>query len=307
MAHEIFISYCNRDETKALYVQRILHDNGYESWIAPSGIKGGEVWTDKLRDAIAASRLIVVLISGASAKSRHIPRELQLADEGRIPILPVRIEPVPIPKNIAYLLTGIEHIDFDARALVQAVDHSLRTRRRVPINIPLAEPTGVESGETEDDPYAVQKLYMISNPTSPLHFLRECPSIRRSQFEILDVAGDGDLLAHVLEQKRAPCISCLRKLREPREGHGTLLFEIYQFQAHTDRLVDSREGLAGYFARETVIPLNTIQEIAPRTLTSLVTGRAILGVKHESGEFGVSFRNEAERDAALDILGPLLS
>jgi hypothetical protein len=307
MAHDIFISYCNRDEAKARFVQRILEDNGYECWIAPSGIKGGDVWTDKLRDAIAASRLMVVLISGASAKSRHIPRELQLADQGRIPLLPVRIEPVEIPKNIEYLLTGVEHIDFDSRELVEAVDLKLHTRRRVPINIPPAEVPQAEPGEAGDDPYAVQKLYVVSKPSSPLHFVRECPSIRRSQFEILDVARDGDLLMHVLGLRRPPCIQCLRKFRERREGHGTLIFEVYQFEAHVDRLVDIREGLMGIGARETVVPLNTIREIVPRKFASAFTGSAIIGFKHDSGEFDVSFRNNEERDAALDILGPLLT
>jgi hypothetical protein len=307
MAHEIFISYCNRDEAKARFVQRTLEDNGYECWIAPGEIKGGDVWPDKLRDAIATSRLMVVLISSASSKSRHIPRELQLADQQRIPVLPVRIEPVGIPKNIEYLLTGIQHIDFNARELVESVDHKLQTRRRIPINIPTTEVPQAEPSEAGDDPYAVQKLYLVSKPSSPLHFVRDCPSIRRSQFEILDVAGDGDLLMHVLGQRRPPCVSCLRKIRERREGHGTLIFEVYQFEAHVDRLVDIREGLMGFGARETVVPLNTIREIAPREWASAFTGSAIIGVKHDSGEFDVSFSNNEERDAALDILGPFLT
>jgi hypothetical protein len=63
----------------------------------------------------------------------------------------------------------------------------------------------------------------------------------------------------------------------------------------------------GFGARETVVPLNTIREIAPREWASAFTGSAIIGVKHDSGEFDVSFSNNEERDAALDILGPFLT
>ena len=292
MPHDIFISFSTADEAAATQVRTVLEHNGYKCWFAPDSIKGGDEWPNAIVDGIARARLMLVLLSQAACKSRHVLRELQLADERGIRVLPVRLEPIPSATQ-PYSLTGIQQIDHDPRALVDAVDALLKKKRRSPVNLPPRP--GSRGKKARGVAFAIERLYLVPNPDSPLHVLRECPSLRRANFNIEDVAPNGDLLQLALEFGKPPCIPCLRMLRDRAEPNATLVFATEDFEAHTDRLVNHVD--------QEFLALNEVTDIVP-TMLPVITGET-LRVMFAEGEFQVLFEDAAHKNAALDILNAL--
>jgi hypothetical protein len=79
MAHNVFISYVGEDGKVAEIVRRTLEDEGIKCWIAPRGVPIGTNYEDAIIDGIAASRVMILIISKSSNKSPHVKREIQNA------------------------------------------------------------------------------------------------------------------------------------------------------------------------------------------------------------------------------------
>lgn len=90
--HDLFISYSARDRDRAEAVCAALERDGLRCWIAPRDGIAGVSYAKCLVDAIAASRLVLLLFSRAANRSEAVLNELELAASRGIPVLPLRIE-----------------------------------------------------------------------------------------------------------------------------------------------------------------------------------------------------------------------
>jgi hypothetical protein len=108
MAHDVFVSYSQKDKSTADAVVARLEQDGSRCWIAPRDILPGTSWGDAIAEAIAASRVMVLVLSANSNRSRQVIREVERAVAGDVVILPFRIEPVDPTGAMAYFL-GTEH------------------------------------------------------------------------------------------------------------------------------------------------------------------------------------------------------
>lgn len=123
MAHDVFISYSTKDKTIAEVMCATLESKGIRCWIAPRDIVPGRDWTESIIDAIASSRVMVLLFSSNSNESPDVKREVDSAVNEQIIIIPFRIENVSLSKSLQYYLRTTHWLD----ALTPPIEKHLQT------------------------------------------------------------------------------------------------------------------------------------------------------------------------------------
>ena len=104
MTHEVFISHSHKDKVIADGVCANLEAAGIRCWIAPRDITPGVDWPTAILRAINVSRIMVLVFSAHSNTSDDVSRELILAANKKLVIVPFRIENVePEPGKQYYL------------------------------------------------------------------------------------------------------------------------------------------------------------------------------------------------------------
>jgi hypothetical protein len=147
MAHDVFISYATAQKSLASQLTEQLEANQIKCWIAPRNILSGTVWVEAIMAAIRSSRLMLVLISAEANKSQQVPREVRQAADNNIPILPVRIEDVPLSPGLWYWLGDTHWYDAFDRAAIQRYDELTDT-----VKILLSGGSVAEVATTADTP-----------------------------------------------------------------------------------------------------------------------------------------------------------
>ena len=94
MGHEVFISHSAADKDIANRVVATLEDGGVRCWVAPRDIRPGDTWGGSILKAIQSSQLMVIIFSSKSNKSQQVMREVELAVERNVVVLPFRVEDV---------------------------------------------------------------------------------------------------------------------------------------------------------------------------------------------------------------------
>jgi hypothetical protein len=111
MKAAVFISYALSDAATADQVRQILHDSGISSWVAPRDAQPGETWVESIDSAISEVKAIVLVFSSAANTSRHVARELQLAEAADIRTLYLRIDEAEPSGNLRYFLARAQRLD----------------------------------------------------------------------------------------------------------------------------------------------------------------------------------------------------
>lgn len=138
MAHEVFISYSKKDGAVAEAVCAELEANGIQCWMAPRNIVSGTKYSQSIINGITESQLMVVVYSSNANESNHVVAEIDRAYNKRIPIIPYRIEDVPLSSDLEYYLSTSQWLDaFDGQTkqhlqrLVETVRLLLKENRQL--------------------------------------------------------------------------------------------------------------------------------------------------------------------------------
>ncbi|MGJ7511545.1 TIR domain-containing protein [Variovorax sp. GT1P44] len=111
MAHDVFISYSSEDKAAADAVCAILESNGVRCWIAPRDIMPGADWGESIVRSIRECRLLLLVFSTSANKSKQIKREIEVAADGGVTIVPLRIENIAPTESFKYFLGNIHWMD----------------------------------------------------------------------------------------------------------------------------------------------------------------------------------------------------
>ncbi len=119
---DIFISYSRKDSAHAEQLAELLVSAGLTCWIDKRGIEAATSWSGEITKAITECMAFVVMLSPNSIASSNVRKEVSLASERQKKILPLDLEPVELPDDLAYHLAGIQrapmtNIDAVIRAL----------------------------------------------------------------------------------------------------------------------------------------------------------------------------------------------
>jgi flagellar basal body-associated protein FliL len=94
MNYDVFISYCSEDKKIADALVHHLEAKEIRCWIDHRDLLPGFSWREGIIEALEGSPgiVMVLLFSSASNKSRQVIKEISMADEENILVIPVRIE-----------------------------------------------------------------------------------------------------------------------------------------------------------------------------------------------------------------------
>ena len=111
MAHDVFISHSTEDKPAADAICAILEENGVRCWIAPRDIMPGADWGESIVNGIRTSRVLLLVFSTNANKSKQIKREVEIAADGGLTIVPLRIENILPTESFKYFLGNIHWLD----------------------------------------------------------------------------------------------------------------------------------------------------------------------------------------------------
>ena len=122
MEKRIFISHSSKDAQTATIICDALESNGMKCWIAPRDIPYGQEWAGEISKAITNSSAFLFLSSGNSNASGQVSREIQLAIENQVPIIPIRLDGSEYSDTNKYYLATIHCMfQYDASKVAKLV------------------------------------------------------------------------------------------------------------------------------------------------------------------------------------------
>jgi formylglycine-generating enzyme required for sulfatase activity/dienelactone hydrolase len=111
MAHDVFISYSHKDKNVADAVCSILENNGIRCWLAPRDITPGAPFAEAIIDGIKGSKVFVLIYSSNSNHSQQVIKEVDRAVHHSLAIIPLRLEDIPMSKQLEYYVSDVHWLD----------------------------------------------------------------------------------------------------------------------------------------------------------------------------------------------------
>ena len=111
MTAPIFVSYASKDKEVALALCHALENRGSRCWISIRDIGPGENFQVAIPRAIHDAKVMVLVFSAESNNSNEVKKELALAGQNRLIVIPVRVEDVAPGDAFAYELATHQWID----------------------------------------------------------------------------------------------------------------------------------------------------------------------------------------------------
>ena len=99
---EVFLSYSQPDIDVAQELVSRVEAYGIECWIAPRDVQTGADRVGAIVNAIFTARVMVLVFSASATCSPQLRREVKLAEDWGVRVLPFRIADVPPSKTFEY-------------------------------------------------------------------------------------------------------------------------------------------------------------------------------------------------------------
>src|SRR5271154_1467133 len=111
MRAEVFVSYSQPDRSQAFEIVAQLEASGIKVWVAPRDIAPSAEWAAEIIEAIGASKIMVLVFSGASNSSPQVRREVERAVHRQGPIPTGRVEGGRATKSMEFFLSAQHGLD----------------------------------------------------------------------------------------------------------------------------------------------------------------------------------------------------
>lgn len=112
---QVFLSHASEDVAVARQVAGALRAGGIAVWIAPESILPGQAYNEAIVAGLRDSDTFAILVSKASNASKHVAREVGLADSQGKRIIPIRIENVQPSDGLTYYLSMPQWVEWHAQ------------------------------------------------------------------------------------------------------------------------------------------------------------------------------------------------
>ncbi len=111
MGYDAFISFSSKDSIAADKLRHGLELRGLTCWISSRDVAPGADFADSIVKALETSSVMVLVFSANANNSDEVKKELVLAGEYKMPVMPVRIENVLPSGAFRYQLTIRQYLD----------------------------------------------------------------------------------------------------------------------------------------------------------------------------------------------------
>jgi hypothetical protein len=95
MPHDVFINHSTAGKLTAYAICSELESIGIRCWILPRDLNIGIAWDQSIANAIKCCRLMIVVLSDYASRSDRIERQLELAFNHSVIVIPFKTEPEP--------------------------------------------------------------------------------------------------------------------------------------------------------------------------------------------------------------------
>lgn len=124
---EVFVSYASRNRRQAEELAAQLESAGVTIWRDQKTILGGENYGPKIVQGIKNCKVLLLLCTAASMRSKNVKQEIQLAWRYDRPYLPLLGEPMTnYPEQLEYWLEGCQWIEVLDRPAEHWLPHTLQ-------------------------------------------------------------------------------------------------------------------------------------------------------------------------------------
>jgi adenylate cyclase len=145
---EVFISYSREDKDRVLGLVEKLRAAGVPLWIDRSGIDAAAQWGEQIVHALESAKVLLLMVSGSAVRSHNVAKEVVLISERKGNILPVYLEPTPIPASLKYQLAGIQHIEYFNADPEDGLQSILQSLERIGVTITPPQSAKLPESET---------------------------------------------------------------------------------------------------------------------------------------------------------------
>lgn len=114
MNANIFISFASQDRKVAMTLCSALESRGFRCWISARDIQPGENFQSAIVRAIRQAKIMLLVFTSNSNNSEEMNKELALASQSKLIVVPLRIEDVTPNDAFAYEFATRQWIDFFA-------------------------------------------------------------------------------------------------------------------------------------------------------------------------------------------------
>src|SRR6478672_11160292 len=111
MARDVFISHSAQDKKVSETICAALEQSGIRCWIAPRDVRPGKSFPGEITRAIQQTKVMLLIFSRHSNSSEQVLREVQLAVDGKLPIIRLRLEDIPLSDDLRYYLSTPHWLD----------------------------------------------------------------------------------------------------------------------------------------------------------------------------------------------------
>lgn len=126
MDKKVFISHSSKDKVIADQICNTIENNGIGCWIAPRDIPYGNEWAGEITKALRQASICIFLFSKNSNQSKQVAKEIQIAIDNEVIIIPIRVENVEMNDVLTYYLATMHWLlEYDEKTLIDRVEKAL--------------------------------------------------------------------------------------------------------------------------------------------------------------------------------------
>jgi succinate dehydrogenase hydrophobic membrane anchor protein/succinate dehydrogenase cytochrome b556 subunit len=111
MGEPVFISHASKDQKIAESICGALEKSGFACWLASRDVGPGENFQEAIVRAIRSAKVLVLIFTSNANTSAEIKKELVLASQNNLTVIPVRMEDVQPNDALAYEFATRQWID----------------------------------------------------------------------------------------------------------------------------------------------------------------------------------------------------
>ena len=111
MSADIFISFASQDAKIASTICTALENRGFTCWISDRDIHPGENFQSAIVRAIRSAKVLLLVFTANSNRSDEMTKELALASQQKLMVVPLRVENVTPSYAFAYEFATRQWID----------------------------------------------------------------------------------------------------------------------------------------------------------------------------------------------------
>ena len=107
----VFISHSTKNADVAAAICAAVEHRGIRCWIAPRDISSGRDWAEEIMSGIERCRVMVIVWSSHSNRSRPVMSEVERAVSKGLAIIPFRIEHLQPSKSFEFFFATTQWLD----------------------------------------------------------------------------------------------------------------------------------------------------------------------------------------------------